>query len=128
MSSPPIGYLFCYGSLKRAFNTQDKLGIRQSLTFVAYCNMPGQLFDLGPYPAMIHGPGIVYGELFEFHDKEVLTVLDQYEGYQPDDPAASLYIRELGSCGERSVWVYYYQREVRFAERLVEGIWPKIKA
>ncbi len=125
MNSGPFTYLFFYGSLKKAFSIQDQLGIRGALSFVEEASIAGQLYDLGPYPALVKGTGTVYGELFALRDEKVLTILDEYEGFDPDSPKTSFYIRELASCGERSVWIYVFQGDLRFAERLEEGIWPK---
>lgn len=56
----------------------------------------GQLFDLGPYPALVAGDGVVAGELWlldESNLAETLQVLDEIEGYVgPSGP--NLYLRE----------------------------------
>ncbi|MEL7533689.1 MAG: gamma-glutamylcyclotransferase family protein [Bacteroidota bacterium] len=118
-------FLFCYGSLKQSFAVQDELGIRHSLRFIEEAKMEGKLYDLGDYPALIAGKGTVHGEIFEILDDQVFAILDQYEGYDPKSPETSLYVRELTCCAERLVWVYVFQEDLRFAERLVGGLWPR---
>ncbi|MFK7925284.1 MAG: gamma-glutamylcyclotransferase [Bacteroidia bacterium] len=125
MISDTSNYLFFYGSLKQAYPTQDQLGIRTAIRFVSEVQTQGDLYDLGAYPAMVHGDGIVYGELYELADEQALPILDEYEGFDPDAPASSLYVRELLACGERLAWVYIFQGDLLLEERLVTGIWPK---
>lgn len=127
MDSKPLAYLFFYGSLKKDFPIQDQLGISASLSFVEYGQLAGTLYDLGDYPALVAGTDKVQGEIFAIWDEAVLRQLDEYEGYDPLSPETSLYVRELASCGERLVWVYIYQGDLRFAERLVAGFWPSTR-
>ncbi len=65
---------------------------------IQQASVAGNLYDLGPYPAMVHGSGLVLGELHEIEEAEwesTLKVLDAFEEYNPAMPDASLYTREL---------------------------------
>jgi gamma-glutamylcyclotransferase (GGCT)/AIG2-like uncharacterized protein YtfP len=74
----------------------------------------GQIRDLGPYPALIDGDGIVSGELWTIGAgkfDETIRVLDEIEGYGNED--ADLYVRKVVDCvtadGERKrAYTYYF--------------------
>ena len=73
----------------------------------------GALADLGAFPALIEGNGIVKGVLLEI-DAEGLQIADRIEGYSPDRQY-SLYVRQLtwffGDDGTRvRAWTYYFGR------------------
>jgi gamma-glutamylcyclotransferase (GGCT)/AIG2-like uncharacterized protein YtfP len=59
----------------------------------------------------------VRGQVFELpEDRAVLPALDAYEGFDPADPAGSLYIREhrpvtLPGGRRLACWVYAYNRD-----------------
>ncbi len=77
----------------------------------------GVLHDLGEYPAVtLDGQKNqrVKGEVFALpDDPEMMQQLDDYEGYLPDDPSNSLFIRTkhlvtLDDGTRRFCWVYTY--------------------
>jgi gamma-glutamylcyclotransferase (GGCT)/AIG2-like uncharacterized protein YtfP len=85
----------------------------------------GLLYDLGPYPAVVHGAGKVWGEVFEV-DATVLAALDAIEAFYPDEPAdKSEYIREEASVclvetnTSISAWFYRFNRSIA-GKRLIE--------
>ena len=53
----------------------------------------GRLVDLGRYPALVEGQGVVTGELYRVN-RATLEQLDRIEGYDAGNPSASLYRRE----------------------------------
>lgn len=57
--------------------------------------MAGRLLDLGAYPGALPGEGAgeIVGELLEIDDADLLARLDRYEGYRPERPEASLFVR-----------------------------------
>lgn len=78
----------------------------------------GQLYDLGRYPGLIlagHGPR-VQGQVFALPpDPDVLRRLDRYEGFFPDAPERSEFIRRswpvmVPGHGALACWVYEYGR------------------
>jgi len=78
----------------------------------------GLLYDLGPYPAVVHGAGKVWGEVFEV-DATVLATLDAIEAFYPDAPAdKSEYIREEvvvqmdDAEVTLSAWFYRFNRSI----------------
>ena len=85
----------------------------------------GLLYDLGPYPAVVHGAGKVWGEVFEV-DATVLAALDAIEAFYSDAPAdKSEYIREEASVclvetnTSISAWFYRFNRSIA-GKRLIE--------
>ena len=66
----------------------------RALTPLGPATVPGLLYDLGRYPGLVPGDGLVHGELFAGADAAVLAALDQYEGCDPADEAGSLFRRE----------------------------------
>ena len=86
------------------------------------------LFDLGLYPAAIPAPdGHVWGEIYEVTDPDaVLRALDAIEGYTPEQPDSSLYIRTLVEVtlpagGGARAWVYFYNAPLGQAPRISSG-------
>ncbi|HAC90841.1 MAG TPA: gamma-glutamylcyclotransferase [Planctomycetaceae bacterium] len=78
MNSPSA--IFVYGTLKRG-QCREKcwplppVGVHSAWTF-------GQLFDLGPYPALLPGQDRIMGQLWVYREPEmaqVLAVLDEIE-------------------------------------------------
>ena len=97
MSDSPL-HIFVYGTLKQQ-EERGGLWPRTPLS-IATAYVQGELFDLGPYPAMCPptngSPGdCIAGEVWSFTEADmptVLHVLDAIEGYQqPGQP--NLYIR-----------------------------------
>lgn len=122
MSSP---LLATYGTLMRAFDFQDELGVRGRMEFVEPCRWDGTLYDIGPFPGAVPGAGTIHGELFRLDSPEVWTVLDQYEGYDPDQPEASPFVRRRVGLAAPDVtaWVYWYNGSVADQPQVASGDW-----
>jgi gamma-glutamylcyclotransferase (GGCT)/AIG2-like uncharacterized protein YtfP len=123
--------LATYGTLMRAGGSQASLGVESDLTYVADCQWAGVLYDLGAVPGAVPGECMVHGELFRLSSPRVWTVLDAYEGYDPDREAASLYVRRRVSLAvprETTAWVYWYNGPVEDAPRVTSGDWAAYRA
>ena len=88
------------------------------------------LYNLGWFPGIIPGDGKVYGELHEYADPETIyAVLDQIEGYRPNSPAHSLFVRKEvvayvdGHEVECEVYVYNQNLYANHT-KIEDGIWP----
>lgn len=86
------------------------------------------LFDLGIYPAAVPAAeSRVWGEVHELLDPRlVLAVLDEVEGYRPEEPDASLYTRvrtpvTLEDGRATDAWVYFYNAPLGRAQRIPSG-------
>lgn len=110
----------------RGLGALDALGIAQELRFEGPCSIPGQLFDLGPYPALRPGPGHVAGELFRIESPAVLAKLDEFEGFEPTRPRESLYRRvsiRLIEPVDCIAWIYVYNHQPAPDRLIPHGDW-----
>jgi gamma-glutamylcyclotransferase (GGCT)/AIG2-like uncharacterized protein YtfP len=121
-------YLFSYGTLLPRLAPAEIRPTVQRLRRVGKGFVRGQLFDLGEYPGAVLGRSgsPIAGQIFELpNDPEVLHRLDEYEGFDPSRPGASLFVRkrryvQLEDGSRVFCWVYAYNRPVK-AERAVSG-------
>lgn len=120
--------VFFYGTLMAGFDRRRRAGIDGKLTYLGRGSIQASLFDLGIYPAAVPArEGRVWGELYEAADApSVLQALDEIEGYRPDDPDRSLYVRSrvdvtLPDHHSASAWVYFYNAPLGQAERIQSG-------
>ncbi|MFO0809970.1 MAG: gamma-glutamylcyclotransferase family protein [Gemmataceae bacterium] len=116
--------LFFYGTLLPDLARPPVSAVIARLTPLGPATVSGLLYDLGPYPGLVAGDGIVCGELFAGADVAVLTILDAYEGYDPHDVAGSLFRRERATTLD--AWVYMYNRDMRGAEWIPSGGLPGV--
>ena len=127
----PSHYLFAYGSLlsdaapryvRRILRGGCDLG-------AAYVN--GNLYDLGDYPGLVlthQGEERVFGKVFRLRNAQPgLHLIDRYEGYHEDDPAASEFLRIstdahlLPDGRVISAWLYIYNNWPRHSRRIRSG-------
>jgi gamma-glutamylcyclotransferase (GGCT)/AIG2-like uncharacterized protein YtfP len=120
--------VFFYGTLMTGFDRRRRAGIDAKLTFIARGAIQAALFDVGLYPAAVPDPdGEVWGELYAMADSAaVLAALDTIEGYTPDHPDQSLYIRHqadvrLADGSHAAAWVYFYNAPLGKAVRIASG-------
>ncbi len=112
-----LNYLFVYGTLKRGGSRHWLL---QDFPFLGRAKAKGfVLYDLGPYPAMVRGAGVVCGEVYEVSE-EVLQALDWVEG------VPVLYRRELIEVvfedgTPLKAWAYIYDGNVKGYPRIEDG-------
>lgn len=121
--------VFFYGTLMTGFDRRQRAGIdERKLVYLGRGYIHAALFDLGIYPAAVPDPeGRVWGEVCQMREPDaVLLALDAIEGYCPQEPDASLYMRveipiylEDGSV--ESGWAYFYNAPLGRAERIASG-------
>ncbi len=117
-----MNYLFVYGTLKRGGSIH---WILDGYPFLGRARAKGfVLYDLGPYPAMVRGAGVVYGEVYEVSE-EVLQALDWVEG------VPVLYRRELIEVvfedgTPLKAWAYIYNGNVKGFPLIKEGEWKSL--
>jgi gamma-glutamylcyclotransferase (GGCT)/AIG2-like uncharacterized protein YtfP len=120
--------VFFYGTLMAGFDRRRRAGIDNKLIYVGRGAIRAALFDLGLYPAAIPAPdGHVWGEVYEMTDAPaVLTALDEIEGYRPDHPDRSLYLRQetdvlLPDGQVATASAYFYNAPLGRAPRIQSG-------
>jgi gamma-glutamylcyclotransferase (GGCT)/AIG2-like uncharacterized protein YtfP len=107
-----------YGTLRRGQPGHLSLGLADRLRFAGACKIRGVLIDLGSYPGLSEGDGIVVGELYAIGDGSVLADLDRFEEYDPAHPEASLFLRKEVVLIEPAVPVFvYYLNDDMAADR-----------
>ncbi|HUI25462.1 MAG TPA: gamma-glutamylcyclotransferase family protein [Candidatus Kryptonia bacterium] len=122
--------VFVYGTLRDDTRISAVVGAASAWRRIGQASIRGQLYDVGPYPALRPGRGAsdrVRGVVLEFADGDAaLPLLDGYE----EAVAAQLYVRRrcrarLANGRTVSAWVYVYNRSVRGLSRVVGGTWRK---
>jgi gamma-glutamylcyclotransferase (GGCT)/AIG2-like uncharacterized protein YtfP len=110
--------LFVYGSL---LDTGNEFGryLNDNASLITTGTFNGRLYDIGEYPGAIidnqNGYPIV-GGIYKLDNSTALTILDDYEGFGPDQEQPNLFIRDSLSIetseGIINCWVYLYNLEV----------------
>lgn len=127
-------YLFAYGTLQPGLAPTKIARIAAKLRPVGEGFVRGALYDLGGYPGAVADPaakGKITGTVMELPDGEdVLARLDKYEGFNPQSPGTSEYIRErqiveLKAGGTVECWFYGYNRKPRDEDKVESGAWRK---
>jgi gamma-glutamylcyclotransferase (GGCT)/AIG2-like uncharacterized protein YtfP len=120
--------VFFYGTLMAGFDRRRRAEIEDKLSYAGRGSIKAALFDLGIYPAAVPAPdGHVWGEVYEVRDAPtVLAALDEIEGYAPEHPDRSLYVRSnvavtLPDGVETTAWVYFYNAPLGQAQRIPSG-------
>lgn len=108
MTDEPI-HLFAYGTLMPGYGNFGR--IEHLVRSARAATTTGVLRDLGAYPAMVRGEGVVRGVVLEV-EEAALAITDHIEGYVPGRER-NLYVREEVSVdldGSESLraWTYFY--------------------
>lgn len=122
-------HVFFYGTLMTPFNRPGRQRVESKLALVGRGHIKAALFDLGIYPAAVPSDdaSLVAGELYELTDAAaVLATLDELEGFRPNEPERSLYLRvrtdvTLDDGRVLPAWVYFYNAPLGRAERIQSG-------
>lgn len=115
--------IFVYGSLLKGLQRERALSHSQ---LIDSARTHGELYDLGSYPGLKGGSGMVFGELYSV-DQPTLDSLDRIEGYNSGDLENSLYIRQrinasLTTTNEiLEAESYFYNRPILSAIRITHG-------
>lgn len=126
LSADGSDYVAVYGSLRAGFGLPDRPAIDEDLVVDrGACLISGRLYDLGDYPGLVPGDGVVHGELFELRDLAVLKAFDKYERYDARNPEKSLYLRRAVRLVHPpcDAWVYVYNQSLHSAYHIASGDW-----
>ncbi|MBC7399795.1 MAG: gamma-glutamylcyclotransferase [Mucilaginibacter sp.] len=111
-------FLFVYGSLLDADN-EFVTYLNNNSILIGSGSFKGRLYDIGEYPGAIIDSENGYpitGTIYKLNNTETFTLLDDYEGFGPDQDQPNLFIRELlpveTSDGIRNCWVYLFNLSV----------------
>lgn len=127
--------LFVYGSLMRGMERASFIGNPQKALFAGTGVARGTLYEVGSFPGMIESANgsMVAGELYELFDPEIFfETLDLIEGYRPDQPECSLYVRKIITVvtpeGERRAWAYIFNQPVTGFQKIFSGDFRRLAA
>jgi gamma-glutamylcyclotransferase (GGCT)/AIG2-like uncharacterized protein YtfP len=120
--------VFFYGTLMTALGRPARRRADPFLEPVGRGTIAARLFDLGLYPAAVpaHDTRVV-GEVCRMTDTATAArVLDEVEGYEPANPALSLFVRapvpvRLEDGRVESAWVYFYRAPLGRARPIASG-------
>lgn len=121
--------VFVYGTLRCALG-HPMARLLDRAEFIAEASVPGRLYDLGAYPALVRGRSArerVYGEVYRLRQpKLMLQRLDAYEGCRQRGPTVDEYRRQamrvqLQDGRSLTAWVYVYNRAPPSGGRLRSG-------
>jgi gamma-glutamylcyclotransferase (GGCT)/AIG2-like uncharacterized protein YtfP len=126
-------YAFFYGTLMSGFDRRRRLGMDDRIVVRGRGWIEAALFDLGLYPAAVPSQDSrVVGEVVELTDSApILAALDEVEGYEPESPERSLYVRRSVPVhldegnGTVDAWVYFYNAPLGQAPRIPSGDYIK---
>lgn len=127
-----VQHLFVYGTLRRAARHPMHAEVMAHCDPVGPGSVPGRLYDLGPYPALLPPAAAterVRGELYAIRpgaEVPLFAVLDAYEGVNATGSGPPLYRREvvdaMADGGWRGpAWCYCYLGEVSESQRVPSG-------
>lgn len=113
--------VFVYGTLKRGHGAN---GFLSSSKYEGEATIRGAIYHLGGFPGYKEEEqGLVHGEVY-LVDDDTLHRLDRYEGYNPDRPGHSLYLRKEKTTEEGElVSIYVYNGMVTHNRKVEDGRW-----
>ena len=127
-------YLFVYGTLQPGLAPAKIAPLATKLRPVGEGFVRGVLCDLGGYPGAVPDPkakGRIAGTVMELlEDEGVLARLDAYEGFDPQAPETSEFVRERQAVELKTgttveCWFYRYNRKPRRAPVVENGAWGR---
>jgi len=124
--------IFVYGTLQPGCAPAKIAPWAARLRPVGHGFVRGVLYDLGGYPGAVPdraSTSRIAGTVMELPDDAAfLARLDAYEGYDPQTPEQSEYVRvrqvvETDEGGTMECWFYRYNREMDAAWVIEGGEW-----
>lgn len=129
-------YLFAYGTLAER-PPQEIADAVNHLECVGEGFVFGELYNLGAFPGAVidsRRPDKIFGKIFALPDnKALLDQLDHYEGFDPQQPAKSLFVRKrvaIRRLNKRAIkgWIYEYNRDVKASPLIKSGHYSRATA
>jgi len=121
--NPRFEFVFVYGTLMDGMKRGELMEDGSEI----YCHgsVKGDLFDLGDYPGLVQGDGIVHGEIYKVSDMfQFIQHLDQIEGNVGDNPLFDRRIQLIYTeKGQIWAYVYHYARTIDSFTKIESGNW-----
>ena len=125
-------YLFAYGTLQPGCAPAGVATLAAQLRPVGAGFVRGVLYDLGRYPGAVSdatSKNKIAGTVMQLPENEtLLPQLDDYEGFDPQSPATSEFVRErqiveLSDGQKLECWFYRYNGKVDETRVIPSGLW-----
>jgi len=125
-------FLFAYGTLQPGLVPATMSEVAAKLTPIGTGFVRGVLYNLGRYPGAVadaNSQTRIMGSVLKLPpDAGVLALLDAYEGFDPESPETSEYIRErqmveLADGGTLACWFYRYNLPASASQIIEGGAW-----
>lgn len=122
--------IFFYGTLMPGIANPLSDLIHKNTSRVGNGSYQGKLFLVGDYPGVVPDKSPksrVFGVIHKLmHDPELLSVIDDYEGYDFENEENSLFIRksvviDMENGERRNCWIYLYNKDVSGLTHLPHG-------
>lgn len=120
---PRFDYVFVYGTLMKGMSRHSEM--EDGGRFYCKGNVKGELYDMGNYPGMIPGEGIVFGEVYKASDMfQMIQRLDWIEGAGGNNSLFTRTIQEV-ETDEGIIWayVYHYAQPLDSFKQIKSGNW-----
>jgi gamma-glutamylcyclotransferase (GGCT)/AIG2-like uncharacterized protein YtfP len=110
-------HILLYGTLRAGQRAFEEHRLDDSLRPAGTTFVQGRLYHLGEYPGVILGGSRrVLVECYEIIDRSVLSTLDRYEEYDPEDTRqynphtgrGSMFIRRIIRASDLPAYIYEY--------------------
>ncbi|MFM1836531.1 MAG: hypothetical protein RJA04_1219, partial [Bacteroidota bacterium] len=126
-------YLFVYGTLRRDCGNDLHRLIARNSDYVGMATYQGQMYQVADYPGIIPSEDKkdqVVGELYLLSNTiKLLNVLDEYEEFDPESSAKSLFVREHVTVNlkgkEITSYAYLYNKKIDPKTRIASGDYLK---
>lgn len=122
-------YVLVYGTLRPGCHAYDWFNLNEHTNHVGQVTVPGSMYNLGSYPGVkLDGnPDGVVCDVLEVINPDIIGRLDTYEGYNPDFPTSSLYVRQEITVADLPgpAFIYEYNMDVGGRSRMEIGDWTK---
>lgn len=120
-------HLFVYGTLRPTAKHSMGEWLAARANFVGATTLEGgALYELDGFPGLKSEAGHVQGDLYQLPEvrrKQVLEVLDEYEGLDPVHGYERTIVELVWEGEPVSAWVYFFRGEVRGRRRIPHGDW-----
>lgn len=112
--------VFVYGTLRSELHHPLHELLASHSRHRGKAKVRGCLFDLGSYPGMTIGDGVVHGELYEIESElpRILEALDEYEGHEYRREVVDA---ELASGERVAAWAYVLAHDTNGLRRIESG-------
>lgn len=126
-------FLFVYGTLRRDCGNDLHRLIARNSDYVGMATFQGNMYQVAEYPGIVPSDNVsdqVVGELYLLSNTiKLLNVLDEYEEYDPENAAESLFVRTevkvIIDGEEKIAYAYLYNRTTDPLTKITSGDYLK---